>query len=95
MADLYVVGLGPGDPSFLTAAARSALDRAEVIIGYTVYVDLIAPEYPDKEYIATPMRTETERCRTAIETAASGRTAALVCSGDAGVYGMAAPVLES
>ncbi len=65
-----------------------------MLCGYTVYLDLIRGEFPDKEYFSTPMTQEIERCRAALERARSGRTTALVCSGDAGVYGMAGPVLE-
>ena len=86
MADIvYVVGLGPGDPQFLTAQAQSALTQAEVLCGYTVYLDLVRPYYPEKEYYATGMTKELDRCRWALETAHSG---------DAGVYGMASPLLE-
>ena len=91
---LYVVGLGPGGSRWMTWEARAALEQAEVLCGYTVYVDLIRGEFPDKEYFSTPMTQEIERCRAALERARSGRTTALVCSGDAGVYGMAGPVLE-
>ena len=94
MGTIYVVGLGPGDGKFLTEQAREALSAAEVLCGYTVYVDLIAPLYPGKEIFTTPMRGELERCRRALETARAGKTVALVCSGDAGVYGMASPLLE-
>lgn len=94
MRKVYVVGLGPGEEQYLTGEARAALDAAEVLCGYTVYVDLIAPLYPGKEVYTTPMTRELDRCRWALETANSGRTAALVCSGDAGVYGMASPLLE-
>lgn len=91
---LYVVGLGPGEAAFLTAQARAALAAADVLCGYTVYVDLVRPLYPEKECYTTPMRGEMDRCRWALETAAEGKHVALVCSGDAGVYGMASPVLE-
>ena len=91
---LYVVGLGPGGSRWMTWEARAALEQAEVLCGYTVYLDLIRGEFPDKEYFSTPMTQESERCRAALERARSGRTTALVCSGDAGVYGMAGPVLE-
>ena len=86
---LYVVGLGPGGSRWMTWEARAALEQAEVLCGYTVYLDLIRGEFPDKEYFSTPMTQEIERCRAALERARS-----LVCSGDAGVYGMAGPVLE-
>ena len=91
---VFAVGLGPGDPQFLTAQAQSALQKAEVLCGYTVYLDLVRPYYPEKEYYATGMTKELDRCRWALETAQSGKTVALICSGDAGVYGMASPLLE-
>ena len=94
MNKLYVVGIGPGKPAFMTAQARQALEAAEVLCGYTVYVELIAPLFPGKETYTTPMTKEIDRCRWALQTAAAGKTVALVCSGDAGVYGMAAPLLQ-
>ncbi len=91
---VFVVGLGPGDPQFLTAQAQSALTQAEVLCGYTVYLELVRPYFPDKTYYSTGMTKEIDRCRWALETAWTGKTVALVCSGDAGVYGMASPLLE-
>lgn len=91
---LYIVGLGPGGEAFMTAQARAALEEAEVLCGYTVYIDLVAHLFPGKETYTTPMRRELDRCRWALETAAGGKTVALVCSGDAGVYGMAGPALQ-
>ena len=89
-----VVGLGPGDAQFLTAQARHALQEADVLCGYTVYIDLVRPLYPEKETYATGMTREIDRCRWALEKASTGKRVALVCSGDAGVYGMASPLLE-
>ena len=91
---VFVVGLGPGGPQFLTAQAQSALTQAEVLCGYTVYLDLVRPYFPEKEYYSTGMTQEIDRCRWALETARRGKVVALVCSGDAGVYGMASPLLE-
>ena len=91
---VYVVGLGPGNARFLTAQAQAALQAADLLCGYTVYIDLVRPLYPDKEVYTTGMTKEIDRCRWALETAQSGKTVALVCSGDAGVYGMASPLLE-
>ena len=93
MAELYVVGIGPGNAENLTGAARAALEKASLLCGYTVYVDLLRPLYPEKETYTTGMTGEIERCRRCLERAAAGETVALVCSGDAGVYGMAGPVL--
>ena len=94
MNKIYVVGIGPGKAQFMTAQARQALEEAEVLCGYTVYVELVAPRFPGKETYTTPMTKELDRCRWALQTAASGKTVALVCSGDPGVYGMAAPLLQ-
>ena len=91
---VFVVGLGPGGGQFLTVQAQSALQQAEVLCGYTVYIDLVRPLYPEKECYTTGMTREIDRCRWALDTARAGRDVALVCSGDAGVYGMASPLLE-
>ena len=88
MYKLYVVGLGPGGADGMTVRAKNALKNSDVIVGYTVYIDLVRADYPDKELLSTPMRKEVDRVRLALETAARGKTVALVCSGDAGVYGM-------
>ena len=89
-----VVGLGPGNAQFLTAQAQAALQNADVLCGYTVYIDLVRPHYPEKEVYTTGMTWEIDRCRWALEAAQSGKAVALACSGDAGVYGMASPLLE-
>lgn len=94
MAKLFVVGLGPGAESGLTAEACAALSSAELICGYGVYLSLIKPLFPGKEWYETPMKQELARCRHALKEAQKGRDVALVCCGDAGVYGMAAPALE-
>ena len=78
----------------MTLEARAALDASDLLCGYGAYLELLAPLYPDKERFSTPMTQELERCRRALDEARRGRTVALVCSGDAGVYGMASPVLE-
>ena len=91
---LIVVGIGPGAAEEMTARAVRALEGAEVIAGYGVYVDLIRPLFPGKTYLQTPMRREAERCRMAIDAALGGKTVALISGGDAGVYGMAGMALE-
>lgn len=91
---LVCVGLGPGGASDMTLAAREALEKSEVIVGYRTYIELVSAEFGDKELIATPMRSEVERCRQALALAAEGRRVAVVCSGDPGIYGMAGLLLE-
>ena len=91
---LYVVGIGPGAADQMTIRAMRVLESCDVIAGYGVYVDLVKPLLPDKEYLVTPMRQEADRCRMAIDRACEGRTVALISSGDAGVYGMAGLLCE-
>ncbi len=78
----------------MTAEAREALQKAEVIVGYETYTALLRPLFPGKEYRESGMRRERERCREALELTAAGRETALVCSGDAVIYGMAGLVWE-
>lgn len=89
MNKIYVIGLGPGSYENLTIRADRALQEVDTVIGYTVYVDLVKNYYPDKEFITTPMKKEIDRCQIAFEEAVKGKSVAMVCSGDAGVYGMA------
>ncbi|MBR3556505.1 MAG: precorrin-3B C(17)-methyltransferase [Oscillospiraceae bacterium] len=94
MGKLYVVGLGPGDYDNMTVRADRALQECDSIIGYHVYVDLVKGRYPDKKTLTTPMTKETDRCRMALEAARSGENVAMVCSGDSGIYSMAALIYE-
>mgnify|MGYP000943472825 FL=1 len=91
---LYVVGIGPGSYDQMTIKAVKALEESQVIIGYTVYVDLIREHFPGKELMTTPMRQEKDRCQMAIDEAKKGKTVSMVCSGDSGIYGMSGLVLE-
>ncbi len=77
----------------MTAHARAALYSADTICGYSVYIELVKPLYPGKKFLTAPMTKEVERCRMALEAAQSG-TVALICSGDAGIYGLAGLALE-
>ena len=91
---LYVVGTGPGSSRYLTGAAIAALEKAQVIIGYSTYLDLI-PEYLDgKEVISSSMMKEVDRCRKSLELASQGQDTALVSGGDPGIYAMAGLVYE-
>ena len=94
MSKAYIVGLGPGAGEQMTLQAKKVIQRCKVIIGYTVYADLLKKDFPDKIYLTTPMRQETARCRMAFEEAKQGEDVAVVCSGDAGIYGMAGLMYE-
>ena len=94
MRKLAVVGIGPGNYENMTIRADRALRECDVIVGYTVYVDLVKERYADKEFLTTPMLREVERCEMALETARGGKTVAMIRSGDSGIYGMAALLYE-
>ena len=94
MSKLSVVGIGPGSFEAMTQRARQALADCDVIVGYTVYVELVKAHFADKEFLTTPMRKEVERCSLAFERAAAGQNVAMICSGDAGVYGMSGLIYE-
>lgn len=94
MKKIYVVGLGPGKVEYMTQAAREAIAESEVIVGYELYVALIAELTDGKQTITTSMRKEVDRCKLALEQAKLGKTVSLVCSGDSGIYGMAGVMLE-
>ncbi len=94
LSKLSIVGIGPGDYENMTIKADRALKECSVIIGYNVYVDLVRERYPDKEFLTTPMTQEKKRCQMALDMANNGKDVALICSGDCGVYGMAALVYE-
>ncbi len=94
MGKIYIVGIGPGEKAQMTGRAIEAMKEADVLCGYTVYVDLVKDIFPGKEIFSTPMLREIERCEWAVSEAEKGRSVAMICSGDAGVYGMAEPVIR-
>ena len=94
MKKVTVIGLGPGGGADLTGRARAALEGCDLIVGYTAYIELVKPDFPEKEVLSTGMRREVDRCRAAVEAALTGKDAAVVCSGDSGVYGMAGLIYE-
>lgn len=94
MKKVFVVGIGPGGESGMTRAAFDAVSQADILVGYGAYIDLVHPLFPQKPTYQTGMTREVDRCREALRLAGEGRTVALVCSGDAGVYGMAGLTLE-
>ena len=94
MSKLVVVGIGPGDYENMTVGADRALKRCDVIIGYHVYVELVKERYPGKGFLTTPMTQEAKRCQMALDLAREGKNVAMVCSGDSGIYGMAALIYE-
>ena len=93
MKQIYIIGMGPGKYEQMTVEAVKKIEESDIVIGYTVYTDLIKNIWPDKNCLSTPMTKEYDRCILAFEEADKGKTVALVCSGDAGVYVLAGLML--
>lgn len=95
MGRVTVIGFGPGGYEDMTNRAVKAIEEADIIVGYTTYVELLKPIFPDKKYLATPMMQEVKRCEMAVELASEYDRVAMVSSGDSGIYGMAGIVIET
>ena len=65
--EIYIVGMGPGREDDMTQEALTVLESCEVIVGYTVYLDLLGERFWGKTFLSTPMRQEVERCRMCYE----------------------------
>ena len=91
---LYIVGFGCGSRDGMTIEAEKAIKSSDLIIGYTVYVDILKKFFPEKTFLSTGMKMEKERVKMALECVESGKTVSLVCSGDSAVYGMTGLAFE-
>lgn len=91
---IVIVGTGPGNLEWIAPAARTALENADVIIGYATYLDLIRDIAPHIPRESSGMHREIERARRAIELARADKRVAVVSGGDPGIYGMAGLILE-
>ena len=78
--EIYIVGMGPGREEDMTQEALTVLDSCDVIVGYTVYLNLLGERFLGKTFLSTPMRQEVERCRMCYEEAKKGKRVALICS---------------
>ena len=55
-----MVGIGPGARNEMSQRALDALKNSDTIVGYKLYIDLIADIVKDKQIIASAMRKEIE-----------------------------------
>ncbi len=94
MGKLYVVGFGPGGYEHMTQKCVEVIEKADVVTGYTTYIEILKEYFPDKSYLATPMKQEVKRCELAVEEAMKDQTVAMVSSGDSGIYGMAGIIYQ-
>lgn len=94
MAKLYVIGIGPGGREHMTLKAIETIKKSDIIVGYTPYIDYLGDLVKGKEIYSTGMKEEIERCKLAIKKVKEGKNTAIISTGDAGLYGMAGPILE-
>lgn len=91
--EVVVVGTGPAGPLWLTPQTRRALADAEVLVGYTTYLDRV-PVKPGQVRHGSDNKVESERAEFALDLARRGKRVAVVSGGDPGVFAMATAVLE-
>lgn len=91
---LTVVGFGPGSLGDMTLNAKEAIEKSDIVTGYTTYINILKGFFPDKTFKATGMMKEIDRCRMAINDAMDGNSVAMVSSGDSGIYGMTGLIYE-
>ncbi len=91
---INLIGIGPGDPGYLTPAASHALSESDVIVGFRAYIQQIECLIAGKEVVSMELGQELERAAAAVDSAYAGKTVAVVSSGDAGIYGMSGPVFR-
>ncbi|QNB48300.1 precorrin-3B C(17)-methyltransferase [Thermanaerosceptrum fracticalcis] len=89
-----MIGTGPGDLAHLTPHAKKALEESEVVVGYNYYLTLLKPLLENKKILGSGMKREIERGHMALKEANTGKTVAVISSGDPGVYGMAGVIWE-
>lgn len=90
---LYLVGFGAGSYDGMTIEAKKAIEDCDIIVGYTVYVELLKKYFDDKTFLSTPMTKEKDRVEMALKEA-ENKNVAIICSGDSVVYGMAGLAYE-
>jgi precorrin-2 C20-methyltransferase / precorrin-3B C17-methyltransferase len=90
---VVIVGIGPGDPAWLTPEADAAIAAATDLVGYRPYLARV-PVRPGQARHASGNTVEAERSALALDLAARGGRVAVVSSGDPGVFAMAAAVIE-
>ena len=94
LGKIFLIGLGPGDRTLMTAAALEALTRCDVVVGYDGYLAQVRDLAEGKQVVSMPLGKEMERATKAAELASEGLSVAVISSGDIGVYGMAGPMFE-
>jgi precorrin-3B C17-methyltransferase len=92
---IYLVGFGPGDPAHMSLRAHQAITEADVVLGYSAHIKLVADLLNSKQVIHKGVTEEAALCSEAYEHARAGKIVALISAGDIGIYGKAGPAYEA
>lgn len=91
---LFILGIGPGSDAWRSPEVSDLVSRSTDLVGYSLYLDLLGPLANGRIRHDFGLGEEEARVRHAMELAAEGRSVALICSGDAGIYAMATLAFE-
>ena len=94
MNKLFLASTGPGDPALITPRAREAIRASTDLVAYGLYIDLLEELCAGKIRHDLPLGEEIGRAKLALDLASSGKTTALMSSGDIGIFAMATLVFE-
>jgi precorrin-3B C17-methyltransferase len=94
MSKLYLVSAGPGDKDLVAPMALKAINASSNLVAYGLYLELLGDVCNNKVHHDLPLGQEIDRARLALDLTASGKTTALISSGDIGIYAMATLVFE-
>jgi len=92
---LAIVGTGPGGAAWMSPEVKEILREATDWVGYKFYLDLAGTLREGQQRHDSDNREEIDRARFALDLAASGKSVAVVSSGDPGIFAMAAAVFEA
>lgn len=94
MGMIFVVGTGPGSTDYLTPAALESINKSDIVIGYSTYLELLHDCLEAKKIISSAMMQEVQRCTLAFEEAEKGSVVSMISGGDPGIYAMAGLLYE-
>ncbi|MCE5213788.1 MAG: precorrin-6y C5,15-methyltransferase (decarboxylating) subunit CbiE [Methanobacterium sp.] len=92
MSKLYVIGIGPGSKEYLTFKAQKIVDSSDMLVGSKRALALF-PENKVKKLEVNAQNME-KMFKESISYVSSGKTVALLSTGDPGFSGVLKPILN-
>ncbi len=94
VAKLDIVGVGPGNPEYVTPAARKIVKQAQLVIGAQRSLALFTADINGETVVLTA-KNLSDSLKQAAASLKSGKKVALLSTGDPGFSGLLHTVLES